>query len=82
MIKKSLFCANCQADTDHSLSIVGRELIAECSCGRFIKWPAGFTEEQWAEAFRIHKEHNLGQKKVTSVSQAESDLILEKVEKI
>jgi hypothetical protein len=59
---KPVFCANCQADTDHDATIdQNGDLVLTCACGRSIKFPAAFDAEQVDEAIAAHKAANEGQ---------------------
>jgi len=62
-MKKSLFCAHCQIETeqDFRVSPDGKELLAACACGREIKFPASLDAAGLRAAFASHKAANLGQ---------------------
>ncbi len=71
-MKKTLFCANCQAKTDHSftLSANGSEYVGACDCGRVVKFPASLTVEELRAAFLAHEASNQGQVKVDPAAEA------------
>jgi len=58
----SAFCANEQADTQHSVDIdsIG-EVVLTCGCGRFIKFPAGTDAATLKAGLEVHKASNEGQ---------------------
>lgn len=62
-MKKNLFCAHCQADTeqDFRVSASGVELISRCGCGRELKFPASLSASELRAAFDAHKAANHGQ---------------------
>ena len=62
-MKKSLFCAHCQIETeqDFTVSADGKELIGTCACGRQIKFDSSGTVVDLRAAFAAHKAANLGQ---------------------
>ena len=60
---KTIFCANEQIETKHELSASqSGEVVATCtSCGRFLKYPAGITKDEFVAQVEAHKESNVGQ---------------------
>jgi len=64
-MKKNLFCANCQVETEQNFALVKSgtlvELHATCACGRVIKFAGDLTKEQLKDAMAKHKAHNTGQ---------------------
>lgn len=59
---KTIFCANCQEEKAHVLSLApDGEVVATCECERAIKFPAGITAEQFNELIEKHKAANEGQ---------------------
>lgn len=58
---KNIFCANCQTEKDHEITITSKEVIAECECGRSIKFPASNDAALFKSLFNIHKLSNIGQ---------------------
>lgn len=64
-MRKLLFCANCQKETEQDFALVNNaaELVATCACGRQLKWPGSLTAGELAEALAAHAAHNVGQVK-------------------
>ncbi len=60
-VKKNLFCAQCQVETEQSFRVEKEELIAKCGCGREIKFPASMNASELKTAFGAHKKVNIGQ---------------------
>lgn len=65
-MKKTVFCAGCQVDTEHDVTVVKnphghQEIIFSCGCCRQWKLPADLPKEQLAELIAAHKAHNIGQ---------------------
>jgi hypothetical protein len=71
-MKKTIFCAHCQADTEHAFRAVGQELIGACPCGREIKFPATLTAAQLRTLISDHRRVNQGQVLAATVEAAES----------
>lgn len=69
---KLLFCAHCQNETTHTLTLntVNKaEIIARCSvCGREVKFPA-VPDEELTKLFTTHREENQGQRPLSPVKQ-------------
>ncbi len=63
MATKNIFCAQCQEVTAHDLGVesMNGEILATCSCGRFLKFPPDVTPESFAELLAAHQEANTGQ---------------------
>lgn len=74
-MKKTLFCANEQADVAHSLSASpSGELELTCdTCARVVKFPSGLTKEAFLELVSKHKEANEGQVTVESIDKMLSE---------
>lgn len=70
---KTIFCAKEQKDTVHvlSLSAANGEIIAQCDCGEFVKFPAGIKKAEFDALIEKHKIANEGQ---VSIEQAEKNL--------
>lgn len=78
---KLIFCAGDQAETEHTLTAsAGGEVVATCSCGRFLKFPAGITREEFDELLAKHKLQNVGQVTQESIESTLSALADEVVE--
>jgi len=62
-LTKTIFCANCQEETEHELNAnPSGEVQATCSvCERVLKFPAGINKEEFEAAIITHKIVNLGQ---------------------
>jgi uncharacterized Zn finger protein len=64
-MNKDIFCAKEQKVTSHKASVDGNgEFLFECEtpdCGRFIKFPADTTPEQFDIYIKAHEESNTGQ---------------------
>jgi hypothetical protein len=78
MKTKTVFCANCQAETPHEISLANDEVIFTCTtegCERFIKVPASMDKKELADHLKAHKETNQGQVSKERYEQAEQDLI-------
>lgn len=60
---KKIFCANCQADTLHTVEILPHEVIATCVCSRPIKFPPLKTAGALRAMFDAHYAANVGQVK-------------------
>lgn len=60
---KNIFCAGCQDETGHMLTVDDRaEITAACTeCGRTIKFPGGLTKSEFKELCERHAEANKGQ---------------------
>jgi hypothetical protein len=59
MKTKNLFCADEQKLTSHELAVDNNgEIIATCACGRFVKFPAGFTADQVKNFIVEHEDAN------------------------
>lgn len=71
------FCANEQAETEHTIDIDGsRDIVLTCPCGRFIKLPAG-TDAAGLKAYaETHRAANVGQVSVEKI-EAEKAALLE-----
>ncbi len=66
-MKKSLFCAHCQTDTEQSFRVSGQEIFAQCGCGRELKFPASCSAAELRAAFAAHRAANQGQVRVSEV---------------
>ena len=75
MKTRTVFCANCQAETAHEISLANDEAIFTCECGRFIKLPADMSKKEVTKHLKSHKETNEGQVSQERYEQAERDLI-------
>jgi hypothetical protein len=75
-IIKTIFCANEQAETEHSLSASpSGEVCATCeTCGRVLKFPAGVSRENFDKMVESHKESNLGQVTQESIDKTLAEL--------
>lgn len=72
----SMFCANEQAETEHTVEIDGNgEIVLTCECGRFIKLPEGTDAEGLKTFVQAHKEANEGQRSVESIEKAKEELL-------
>lgn len=61
-MNKTAFCANCQAETPHEITVDnGGELVLTCACGRAFKIPAGMSNEEMEDYLAAHKDSNEGQ---------------------
>lgn len=71
-----VFCANDQAETDHTLDVNGvGEIELTCACGRFLKLPKG-TDAEGVKAFiQAHKQANEGQITKESVDAEKQKLL-------
>jgi len=90
-IKKKLFCAHDQAETDHTVTVTGGDYVFACDCGRFMKFPVTLSAEELKKAIAAHKEVNQGmqlvkteadQIEVGGMTMAEVDAALAKLEAI
>ena len=90
-MKKTLFCAHCQEETQHAVTVTGGDFVFSCHCGRFVKFPATMTPMELAAAIAAHKENNHGlrlvrteadQIEVGGMSMAEVDAALAKLAEI
>jgi hypothetical protein len=72
---KTIFCANCQAETKHGLSASpSGEIQANCEvCGRLLKFPADVKPEDFQTLIDAHKEANVGQVTVESINKKLAD---------
>lgn len=60
--KKQIFCANCQAQTEHDCSVdKNGELLCLCVCGRFLKAPLFDHPDKLVAFFAAHHKENAGQ---------------------
>ena len=74
--KVVVFCANEQADTEHTLDMDGNgEVVLTCACGRFIKLPADTTPESFKAYIAAHKEANMGQISQESIDAKKAELL-------
>lgn len=71
------FCANCQEETDHtvSTSTTNGEIILTCACERFIKLPPETTPEEAQSYLEAHKENNQGQITVEEYERAANNIV-------
>ena len=61
-VKKTIFCANCQAQTEHDCSPdKNGEVVFACSCGRFLKAPLFARPEELDAYLATHHQANVGQ---------------------
>lgn len=60
---KSIFCANCQIETVHTVVLEPTEVHAHCVCGRVIKFPPLKNAGALRQMFLDHKTANVGQVK-------------------
>jgi len=61
-IKKTVFCANCQAQTEHDCSPDKHgEVVFTCACGRFLKAPLFDHPDKLTEYLAAHHQANVGQ---------------------
>lgn len=86
-----VFCADQQAETDHTIDINGSgEIILSCvantgtekepvECGRSLKFPKGTDAKGLKKALATHKAHNEGQISVASIEAEKAKLIAELV---
>lgn len=74
VIKKQIFCANEQADTDHDCTLdQNKEVVASCvTCGRILKFPMPKDQEHWDELTAAHQQANAGQVSVEKAAEAEA----------
>lgn len=71
-----VFCANEQADTEHTLDIdQNNEIVLTCACGRFLKFPAGTSADVMSGLLEKHKEANEGQVSVASIDEQKAELV-------
>lgn len=71
-----VFCANEQAETEHTLDITGTgEIVLTCACERFLKLPKGSTADDIKAFIEAHKQANQGQVTVEAI-EAEKDKLL------
>jgi hypothetical protein len=78
-MNKLMFCANCQKETQHAVRLSpSGESIFICGCGRFLKFPVGFTEKQLEDYSKKHAKGNKGQVSLVKVIE---QLGLKKVKK-
>lgn len=60
MKTKLIFCANEQAEIEHTLEVDNNgEIVATCACGRFIKFPATTTATEVELMISEHKQANV-----------------------
>ena len=59
-MKKTLFCAQCQAETQHAVVVTRGDYVFTCDCGRFTKFPSTMTPMELSAAIAAHKENNQG----------------------
>lgn len=60
---KTIFCANCQAETDHEITISSKEVLAVCACNAFVKFPAYNNAALFRQHIDTLKVANQGQVK-------------------
>ena len=74
MKTKEAFCANCQEDTEHMVTVdANSELVFTCDCGRFFKInPEGMSKEDVQAALDAHKDANMGQVLTEQVEAAQA----------
>lgn len=79
---KTIFCANEQIETKHELSASqSGEVVATCaSCGRFLKYPAGITKDEFVSQVSAQKEANVGQVTQESINAQLAELADEDVQ--
>jgi hypothetical protein len=58
---KLIFCANCQIEKLHTIEILPLEILADCECGRVIKFPPLKNAGALRAMFDNHRDANLGQ---------------------
>jgi hypothetical protein len=76
MDTRTAFCANCQAETPHAITMdENQEGVLTCDCGRFIKIPAGMSKDDIDSHLEAHKESNQGQVTQERYEKAERDLV-------
>lgn len=76
-ITKPLFCAGCQAETEHAFVVTlppsqlpaDAQLTATCACGRNVHWPASLSKEELTAAIAAHNADNRGQ--IAAISEEE-----------
>ena len=74
--KISIFCANEQVDTDHTLDIDGNgEVVLTCGCGRFVKLPKETTVDSLKAYIEAHKAANMGQISQESIDAKKDELL-------
>lgn len=72
-----MFCANEQAETNHTLDLDGAgEIVLTCdTCQRFIKLPADTDAAGLKDYIDAHKEANQGQISVESLDAKKAELL-------
>jgi ribosomal protein S27E len=59
---KPIFCANCQSNTEHTVTLTNGEIVATCVvCSRTIKFPSTGTTESFRALLELHHAANVGQ---------------------
>ena len=60
-MKKLIFCANCQKDTEQLIEVLPDYVLASCECGRQLKFPPLKEAGAFRELLGLHKIRNIGQ---------------------
>jgi hypothetical protein len=88
-MNKTLFCAYCQEEKLHGVTVHRGEIIFTCDCGRFKKFSADLSAAELTERVAGHKAANQGlrlvkteadQIEVGGMSKAEIDAALASIE--
>jgi hypothetical protein len=71
------FCANCQAEKPHAVSVqnTNGEIILTCDCGRFIKLAPETSPEAAQEMLAEHKTANEGQVSMEKFEDAANKIV-------
>jgi hypothetical protein len=71
------FCANCQQQTEHAVTIdANNEMVFTCDCGRFFKLnPEGLSKDDVQAALDQHHAANEGQLPMEQIEAAQSALL-------
>lgn len=60
-MKKLIFCANCQKETEQLVEVLPTYILASCECGRQLKFPPLKDAGAFRELLGLQKLHNQGQ---------------------
>lgn len=70
---KPVFCAACQAVTEHDVTVdKNHEIVATCKCGRFLKLPLVNTADELQNHLDAHHQANKGQVSAVEAAAAEA----------
>lgn len=74
-MKKLIFCANCQKETEQLVEVLPNEILAQCECGRQLKFPPLKDAGKLRELLGLQKAHNTGQVKLAPAPSVDGDVL-------